>query len=257
MRFPEVQRVIYGKSPLIEVAFQVRFPRFLTIETEPPSEFQRLIISDFPIYEQRQVFQFSISTFNSERSEAHSKIHAFQTPDRNYTVMLSSDNLAITSARYERWENFIAVVRQALDAFHQTYRLPIFNRLGLRYVNVINRADLGLAETAWRELLQPHIAGDFLGPTVNETDFLAKNTAVTLKIEDGDHLLLRHGLVTQTETKALAYLIDSDFYNEEQRNAGLDATVAVANRLHTNAGRLFKWCISDVLHNAMDPRRPA
>jgi uncharacterized protein (TIGR04255 family) len=254
MPFPEVQRVIYGKNPLIEVVFQVRFPRFLTIETEPPSEFQRLIISDFPIYEQRQVFQFSISSVASERAEVHGKIHAFLTPDRNHTIMLASDSLAVSCARYARWENFLAVARQAIDAFHKTYRLPIFNRLGLRYVNVIDRGNLGLSERTWRELFQPHIAGDFLGPALGELDFLARNTAVTLKLDHGDHLLLRHGLVTQAETKAMAYLIDSDFYNEEQRNAELDATIEVANRLHANSGRLFKWCISDVLHNAMDPQ---
>jgi uncharacterized protein (TIGR04255 family) len=130
MPFPEVLRVIYGKNPLIEVVLQVRFPRFLTIETEPPSEFQKLIISDFPIYEQRQVFQFSISTGSSERSETHGKIHAFQTADRNHTVMLASDTISIACARYERWENLIAVASKALDAFQTTYRLPILNRIG-------------------------------------------------------------------------------------------------------------------------------
>jgi uncharacterized protein (TIGR04255 family) len=253
MPFPEVQRVIYGKNPLIEVVFQVRFPRFLTIETEPPSEFQKLLISDFPIYEQRKVFQFTVSSGPTDRSETHGIIHAFLTPDRIHTIMLASDSLAVSCARYERWENFVKLISRMLTAFHQTYRLPIFTRVGLRYVDVINRENLGLADRAWKELLQPHIAGDFLGSSFSEDAFLAKTTVVTMQLTDSDQLLFRHGLVTQTETKKIAYLIDSDFYNEEQRNAELDATLAVANRLHTNSGRLFKWCISDVLHSAMEP----
>jgi uncharacterized protein (TIGR04255 family) len=240
MPFPEIQRVIYGKNPLIEVVFQVRFPRFLTIETEPPSEFQKLVIAEFPIYEQRQIFQFTISLGQSERSDTQGKIHAFQTADRHNTITLASDNLAVSCTRYERWENFVGLITKMLTAFHQTYRLPIFTRVALRYVDVVNREDLGLADKPWKELLRAHIAGDFLGPFLSEEVFLGKTTVATMRLTDGDQVLLRHGLVTQTETKKIAYLIDSDFYNEEQRNAELDATLAVANRLHTNSGRLFK-----------------
>lgn len=257
MPFPEIERVIYGKNPLIEVVFQVRFPRFLTIETEPPSEFQKLVISDFPIYEQRQIFQFSISSGPVDSrmpSETQGKIHAFLTADREHTIMLGSDSLAVTCARYVRWENFVDRVAKMLGAFQQIYRLPIYTRIGLRYVDVIDRDSLGLQNRSWTELLRPHIAGDFLGPSFNESAFASKHTVATMNLNDGDQVLLRHGLVTQSETKKLAYLIDSDFYNEEQRNADPNGTLAVASRLHANSGRLFKWCITDVLHVAMDPK---
>ena len=255
MPFPHVQRVVYGKNPLIEVSFQVKFPRFLTIETEPPSEFQKLVIGEFPIYEQRQVFQFSISVGNApERSEVHGKMHAFQSADRNVSITLASDSLSVSCSRYDSWEDFLPHVTRALDAFYRTYRLPISTRIGLRYVNVIARDELGLSDQPWSALLQSYIAGAFLGPSLSEADFQAKTTILTARLSDGDHVLLRHGLVTQNETKKVAYLIDSDFYNEEQRDVGLDTTLAVASRLHTNSGRLFRWCISDALHAAMDPK---
>jgi hypothetical protein len=95
MSFPDVQRVIYGKNPLVEVVFQVRFPRFLSIETEPPSEFQKLLMSDFPFYEQRKVFQFTISSGPTERSETQGTIHAFMSANRNVTIMLASDSLSV------------------------------------------------------------------------------------------------------------------------------------------------------------------
>jgi uncharacterized protein (TIGR04255 family) len=251
---PHVQRVIYKKNPLIEGSFQVRFPRFLSIETEPPSEFQKLVIGQFPIYEQRQVFQISISVGGPERSDMPGKMHAFQSSDRNATIILASDSLAVSCSRYRSWEEFVPLVSQALDAFQLTYHLGMFTRVGLRYINVVARDDLGLSDRPWSDLLQPHIAGGFLGPSLSEADVLAKTTVLTVKLSDGDHVLLRHGLVTQNETKKIAYLIDSDFYNEEQRDAGLDAILEVAGRLHTNSGRLFRWCISDRLHVAMDPK---
>jgi uncharacterized protein (TIGR04255 family) len=256
MTFPAVERVIYDRNPLIEVVFQVRFPRFLAIETEPPSEFQKLIFKGFPIYEQRQVFQIMLSAGPAEQrpAENQAKTHAFLTADRVYTVTLASDNLAVSCSKYSKWDDFIKVVTEMLTAFCQTYRLPIFTRVGLRYVNVLNRDSLGLETRSWSELLKPHIAGDFLGPALTEEQFTSKNTILTLKLSDGDNLLMRHGLVTQVQTNKIAYLVDSDFYNEEQRNADVDSTLAVADRLHTYSGRLFKWCISDLLHEAMGPQ---
>jgi uncharacterized protein (TIGR04255 family) len=181
-------------------------------------------------------------------------MHAFQSSDRQMTITLASDTVALSCSRYECWENFIPVLTMALSSFLQTYRAPIFTRIALRYIDLISRDDLGLSGSAWSELLQPHIAGDFLGPSLSERDFIAKTTLLTLRLQDGDRVFLRHGLVTQNETKKIAYLIDSDFSNEEERDAGLDSTIEVANRLHTNSGRLFRWCISDELHTAMDPK---
>ena len=57
MPFPAIKRVIYKKNPLAEVIFQARFPRYLPIEAEPPAEFQRRLITDYPNYEQHNVFQ--------------------------------------------------------------------------------------------------------------------------------------------------------------------------------------------------------
>ena len=256
MTFPAVERVIYDRNPLIEVVFQARFPRYLTIETEPPSEFQKRIFKEFPIYEQRQVFQIMLSAGPLEQrpAETQGTNHAFLTPDKLYSVILASDNLMVSCSRYSRWEDFTRVASAILKAFCETYRLPIFTRLGLRYVNVLDRDKLGLSGRRWSELLKPYIAGDFLGPGLAEDHFTSKNTVFTLRLSGADNLLMRHGLVTQVETKKVAYLIDNDFFNEEQRDADVDAALAVANRLHSNSGRLFRWCISDVLHDAMGPQ---
>jgi hypothetical protein len=46
---------------------------------------------------------------------------------------------------------------------------------------------------------------------------------------------------------------DSDFFNEEQRTADTNDALQIADRLHANSGRFFRWCISDALHLAMEP----
>jgi uncharacterized protein (TIGR04255 family) len=77
MPFPAIERVIYKKNLLNEVVFQARFPRFLPIEAEPPSEFQKLVIGDYLIYEQRNVIQIILGSGQenlppaSENSRSH------------------------------------------------------------------------------------------------------------------------------------------------------------------------------------------
>ena len=44
------KRVRYKNSPLLEVIFQLRFPTILTINANPPVEFQEKIRNEFPYY---------------------------------------------------------------------------------------------------------------------------------------------------------------------------------------------------------------
>jgi len=255
MPFPEADRVIYRKNPLVEVVFQARYPKFLPIETELPSEFQKRLIAKYPLYEQRNIFQILLAVSPQEGlppAEMPGRIHAFISSDRVWTVSLSGDALTVSTVKYVRWEEFRHRMREALEPFLAVYPLPIFTRLGLRYQDLIRPQELGL-EQPWGMLLQPHIAGEFLGPGIERGDIIARTTILTAKLGNGDMMLLRHGLVSHKETQALAYMIDSDFYNEEQRTTDLNGTLEVAERLHVNSGRLFRWCVTEPLHAAMEP----
>jgi uncharacterized protein (TIGR04255 family) len=257
MPFAPIERAIYKRNPLIEVVFQVRFPKFLLIETEPPAAFQQLIIKEYPIYEQRNVFRILFASPSQDAAsfpaETPGRLHAFISADRLWTVTLAGDSLAVSTSVYRRWEDFRKRIRDAVGSLLQVYPLQIFTRFGLRYQNAIEREVLNLDGRRWGELLQPHVAGEFLGGALAESDFVAKNTVVTAKLDDGDMLLFRHGLGTNSQTQRQAYLIDADYYNEEQRATDLDGTLKFADRLHVHSGRLFRWCISDVLHTAMEP----
>jgi uncharacterized protein (TIGR04255 family) len=255
MPFAEADRVIYRKNPLVEVVFQARYQKFLPIETELPSEFQKRLIAKYPMYEQRNIFHILLAVSPQEGlppAEVPGRIHAFISSDKIWTVSLSSDALTVSTVKYVRWEEFRARTQEALEAFLAVYTLPIFTRLGLRYQNIIRPEELGL-EQRWEMLLKPHIAGEFLGAGIEHGDIIARNTVLTAKLGNGDMMLLRHGLVSHKETQTLAYMIDSDFYNEEQRTTDLNGTLDVAERLHANSGRLFNWCITETLHAAMEP----
>jgi uncharacterized protein (TIGR04255 family) len=257
MPFPEVERVIYNKNPLVEVVFQTRFPRFLPIEAELPFEFQKLLVASYPLYEQRNIFHITLAMSSQEgappAAEVPGRIHTFLSSDKIWTIALSGDALTVSTVKYVQWEEFRGRAQEALKAFLSVYRLPIFTRLGLRYQDLIRPGELGLAGQSWAKLLKPHIAGEFLDGAIAEGNILARNAIMTAKLSDGDMMVLRHGLVLHKETQTQAYLIDSDFFNDEQRQTDLDGTLTVADRLHLNSGRLFRWCITNALHEAMEP----
>ena len=47
-------RCIYHRSPLVEVICQLRFPVILSIDSQPPYQFQEAIRGDYPQFVQRQ-----------------------------------------------------------------------------------------------------------------------------------------------------------------------------------------------------------
>jgi uncharacterized protein (TIGR04255 family) len=259
MPFEDVQRVIYQKNPLIEVVFQVRIPKYLPIDTEAPAEFQKLVVGEYPIYEPRNMLQIVLGPSPQEAvgrapSEMFGRMHAFTSADRNWSIQLSGDGLSLITRRYERWEDFKGRIGKALGAFLTTYQLPVLTRIGLRYQNVISRETLGLEGRPWSELLKPYISAEMSQGALDETEILARQTTVRIKLENDFFLLLRHGLVTHKETQKFAYLIDGDFFTEQQRALNLDDTLATSERLHTHSDRLFRWCITESLHKAMGPK---
>jgi uncharacterized protein (TIGR04255 family) len=257
MPFPAIKRVLYKKNPLAEVIFQARFPRYLPIEAEPPAEFQRRLITDYPNYEQHNVFQIIFASTPEGRppaSEVTGRMHMFSSKDRVWTVALVGDYFSVSTKQYVRWEDFRQRIEAVLKVVLEIYRFQIFTRLGLRYQDVISRERLGLEKNKWSDLLQPYIAGELTTDEITEDAVASRETVLTMKLDNGDALLFRHGLVSHKETQKRAYLLDSDFFSEEQRTADIDDTLKIADRLHANSGRFFRWCITDALHAAMEPQ---
>ncbi|MEO0688311.1 MAG: TIGR04255 family protein, partial [Cyanobacteria bacterium J06649_11] len=79
---------------------------------------------------------------------------------------------------------------------------------------------------------------------------------LVLKIENGQ-INLKHGLVNvkdpQRNTDKNAYLFDADFYTE-QKIEGEQDVWDLLNQFNRTAGNLFRWSITDDLHNAMEPQ---
>jgi len=175
---------------------------------------------------------------------------AFSSADERWTVTLAKDFLALSTNDYSRWESFREHLDPTLEALEKVYEPAFYSRIGLRYRDVIRRAALGLQALGWEELLRPYLAGELIAPELS--GFLEKTTRQTLvKLPNFDsRVQIRHGLLA--EQGESCYLIDSDFFTQ-QRTERSDV-FATLQYFNTQAHRLFRWCISDRLHDAMGPQ---
>ena len=145
------RRYAYGKSQLIEVICQLRFPTILSIDTREPADFQETVRAAFPRY-QCQVEKLPGVNGAPARTVNN---HTFISEDGGYKLSLTKDFIALSTMRYTHWEDFAARLDEPLGQFIKIYRPNCFDRVGLRFVNAISREQLGLTGRRWNDLLQP------------------------------------------------------------------------------------------------------
>lgn len=258
MNFPESERVIYNRNPLIEVVCQLRFPPILKISHSEPVEFQDEVRLQYPLFEMKQsqvppdflkvAQQFGLS-LPSEVA------YSFKSEDQKWHLSITKDFIALTTSSYERYEQFKQRFEDAVKIFESIYKPSFYTRVGLRYQDLIIRSKLGIEDKQWSELIAKHIASELYDPELSPAiQTIVKNLVLTT--ENGQ-INLNHGLVKVKETQGsideIAYLFDADFYTE-QKIEGDKNVWNILREFNQSAGKLFRSSITDTLHRALQPQ---
>lgn len=259
MPFPVSERVMYGKSPLLEVICQLRFPRILSINNQDPYEFQEKIRNQFPLFSENLEHsqQFSIDVGQNQvaaprimQSESQ-KNYSFISIDEKWKINLTSTFISISTTAYTNWEDFLEKFSEPLKALVDLYKPAIYERVGLRYIDVFNRNVLGLSGTEWADLIEPHALG-FLCDAKIGSHILNNNVAVELVLDDGvsnARIMTSLGTVPHYGDE-VCFVIDSDLFTTSRSSLDIQDKL---NYLHTRASRLLRWSIKDKLHESMEP----
>lgn len=261
--FPDTPRVIYRKNPLEQVVCQIRFPSILKIDTQIPAEFQDMIRDEYPMFsETRELapeFPMPPEILSQLPQEIADSIpipatnrmnYKFSTSDDKWVVNLTNNFLALTCFEYIQWESFRQHLELPLNILMEIYRPALFSRIGLRYVNVIRRSQLGLEDIEWSNLIQPYIAGVLSVFDKNSVRGSLSNEEILLS-DDAGVVRIIHGLATAKRNNEMVYLIDNDFFFE----GNMEITHATERLGYFNnwGRRLFRWAITDRLHESMAP----
>lgn len=256
MPIPEFERVVYERPGLAQVLCQLRFPTILRITNEDPAAFQEGIRRTFPNFKTRQPsieglpdqIKNMVPDLGGDKSQ---RLFDFESEDGAWKTTLTNNFLALSTNAYTRWEQFQDNLRLPLERLHEIYEPAYYSRVGLRYRNVIVRSHIGLDDVPWSDLLQPHIAGELADEHIgNEIEHASREVAIQLPEYDSK-VLVRHGFAHNEETQEVCYVIDADYFTEQRTER--DHVFHRLGTFNRYAGRLFRWCISDRLYEALHP----
>ena len=263
MPFPEADRVIFGNNPLEQVICQLRFPAILRIDTELPVGFQEKVCGQFPTYAEKTESQFESppelrDKFPAELIvgaliKAGPRNYSFTSEDELHAINLTRTFVAVSTRRYTKWEDFKSKIELALEAIIGAYDLTAFSRIGLRYIDIIQRSSLDLDDVRWDSLIKPFLLGFLAESTVKETVF-SHESLCNLNLADGkSSARILSKLVNDPQTDEECFVIDSDFFVEGQ--TGMDEAFTKLDYFNVRSSRFIQWCITDELRSAMKPAK--
>ena len=178
----------------------------------------------------------------------------FSSPDGIWKISLASEFLALTSTKYSRWEDFRKRLESITGILVDTYQIPRFERVGLRYRDLIRRSDLGVDGQPWSTLLRRELLGELVAAGFEglEQDAEGASREIVIRLDHpSEKVRLYHGFARLRDSEEVCYLVDADFFREGQTEKG--DVREVLDKFNKQAGRLFRWCIGPGLHQAMGP----
>lgn len=254
--FPHRDREIFENNPLVEVICQLRFPTLLRLESEAPADFQERVRDRFPELERERVVDLPAQVPDQILKALGAAIpqggYVFITRDKTSKVTIGSGSVALSTSKYSTWDNFDADLKLVIQALIDVYSPSFFERIGLRYRNVIKRSALQLEETVWSNLLNNSVAGELTDETLCEGITGLSKTVRCRLSEEGDHVNFQHGFVQINNEPETCYLLDFDYHLDGQVER--DAAQDIVSRLHGYSGDAFQWAIADTLRVALHPR---
>ncbi len=257
--FENKNRWLYRTNQLSDVICQFRYPEILAIEAKSPVDFQEAIREAYPQFLRRQENPSPKLTGVPGNMTLQNQPpvinYQFTSADGIWRINLTSKFLSLSCNQYTRWETFAGRLDQPLAAFIQIYKPAYFERIGLRYLNFISRAQLGLEGVPFRDLINPCYLGPLAEEDVPESSSIRCCVDTELSIPGGCRVKLHAGpgLVKRAgvEDKEVKFVFDQDLYMQGQ--LPLNLVTGALSTLHAQADTIFQGAITPRLHNAMEP----
>ena len=247
----------YEKTLAHEVICQLRFPTILTINNVEPADFQERIREDFPQYARKQdVLPPKVVNGKPEPQPPVTNYH-FLSQDGRWKLNLTKDFIALSTLSYPGWEEFAQMLDKSLAAFIQLYKPAYFQRVGLRYLNLISRTALGLEDTPWRQLIAPAYLGVLAEADINEDKILSCGYDVQMKLDSSCAAKIHAGTgrlkvnnPNVPQDAEIKFILDIDLSMGGSTPCGLAA--AALETLHGHSARVFEGAVTDTLRDAME-----
>lgn len=261
MLFSTQPREHYVNAPVHEVICQLRFPTILSIDSTEPAEFQEMIRDQFPQYVRRQDAMppriSGLGTPNPQIQQVPPTAnYNFLTSDGKTKINLTRDFISLSTLAYPGWEEFAHMLDKALAAFIKLYQPSNFQRVGLRYMNIISRSKLGLDGSKWADLIAPAYTAVLHEEDVREENVLNSASDLLLQLDNSCRAKIHAGPgrlkqpnPNLPQDQEIKYIFDMDLSMSETVSCQLAAPAL--EMLHGHANRIFQGAITETLRDAM------
>ena len=223
---------------------QVRFPPILKIaDLGSLGGFQDAIRRDWPQFTQEQQLGILVGPQGLQEAGA-TRAFRFGAADGMWSALLTPDTLTLEAAlpagRYTSYEEFSGRFSQVWATLVDHFKPTAILQQGLRYVDHIERE---LPPAEWARLVNPGL----LGPLATSLSAGVVHAISDLRFQREDGFLaFKHGLVPAGPENKFGYLLDFDYFTQEQTDdTSVEPTMARFDRYHDAIYAFFRWCVTD------------
>ncbi|MBR2132417.1 MAG: TIGR04255 family protein [Oscillospiraceae bacterium] len=264
MLYSNLPRTHFARPQLAEVICQLRFSPILSIDTNEPAEFQEAIRAMFPRYVvgkdqlPPRVVGAGTPQAKFEPPVSVNNYH-FLSADNRWKLNLTRGFISLSTVAYPGWETFAKQIDQPLAEFIRIYQPAFFERIGLRYMNIISRAALDLEDMPWSSLITAPYLGPLAQEDVRDSDVIKTTIQTELRVNNSCHAKIQAGpgLVKRNIPNAppdneVKFIFDLDLSMPGQSEPRMAA--AALEMLHQQSYSIFQGAITDELRQAMQPQ---
>ncbi len=229
----------YHHSPFLTVACRLQFPPILTISHELPAAFQEKLRKTFPLF----------------RPTQDRRGYRFGTQDGTQEIVLTPESLVASTTRFAGWREFQETLTSAIEALRTCYEPVFCTRASLRFQGLLRPTRYGVTKIQWASLINAKILGPFSLPGQDGPLQGSRHEVVVTLSPSQNRFRLVHGFVEARDPGRAnqpgepAYLLDQDYFTTQR--VEWSALMATVEQFEQEAGRFFRLCVTDRLHQAM------
>jgi len=254
-----MEEKVYKKNYISN--FIIRFDLDTKLDEGNYDKILELLTSDYPINEKIDVQNRSIIIDKESEnpqpilSDPEIEIrNILYNTERNERITISSNSILYETLKYISFSKIKPTLEKIIISLKENYGIKCFNRIGLRYVNLIKKP---LKEKKdifnWEGYINSKLlfANDF----IDIGDILQQIHTIEFKLDSGKDLQcrLQFGIPNRNMPADLMekiYLIDIDGFTNSMVDQ--DDVIEVLDTIHEKNIEVFEKCIEDELRREMD-----
>lgn len=214
-RLPPRERTVYPRNPLEAVVIQLRFEPVLKIR-ERVADFQDRVRGRFPAFDEHVTQSFEVNPMLLGIRTREGREYRFRTREGDATAFLGIAALALETRAHIERDRLLADFGILHGALRDTADPITPVRLGLRYINAIDRAAIsdGLGrDVAWDDVVAPELVRVPCG--LADLDGTIFGAEVSSAMTRGK-MILRYGLIPDDEGTPPRFRLDIDRFLDDQ-----------------------------------------